>query len=125
MTLEGLATFAAAENGGSEGAWRLRVRGRRWATRALCGNCARPRQGLRLVPGPLATLGRCRACGGPLHAPGFDLIEELPLGSLAARDRNRTLRSLGVRRGDVLSLVCPLQPARHLEVGGPARGGRS
>jgi hypothetical protein len=107
----GLPLSRAAELGVFEGGpWpRLRVHGRLFALGARCG-CGTPP--LRLA-GALDT--RCDRCGRLLAPAGTDLRAELDVESLPGPLRRLSLRDVGARRGDLLSLVAPAG-SRHFEL---------
>jgi molybdopterin/thiamine biosynthesis adenylyltransferase len=59
----------------------------------------------------------CRACGGRLAAGGLGLIEDLTLDEASPALLRRTLRSIGIEAGDVLTVESEMRPV-HIEIGG-------
>lgn len=87
-------------------------------TRALfcqpCGNqvpCS-PRLERRIP----AARRRCPQCGGVMVARGWDMTECLEYDSLDSRDRRRSLGSLGLRSGDIITVRTP-GGDRHFQLG--------
>ena len=58
---------------------------------------------------------QCPACGTTMDVPGFHLHDRLDLGQLSRADRRRSLRSIGFRQGDIITLATP-RGERHLEL---------
>lgn len=56
---------------------------------------------------------RCPKCNEPLTPRGWDLADTLPLGTISATTRRRTLASLGFEEGDIFALTTPAGDA-HL-----------
>jgi len=76
----------------------LRVQGRLFALGSSCACGAPP---LRLVS---ASNIRCDRCGQVLPAAGADLRADLDVAALPAPVQLRSLRDIGIRRGDLFSL---------------------
>lgn len=97
----------------------LGVEGRLLERRAVCVRCGVERPRLR-VAGTRRGRRQCASCGGALETPGFHRVSEIELGALGARERARTLESIGVRRGDVIR-IAGATAIRRFEVGGRAQ----
>jgi adenylyltransferase/sulfurtransferase len=93
----------------------LGVEGRRFERRSVCVGCGAARVRWR-VAGTRSECAVCLRCGGALVTPGFDLSDAIELERLGARTRQRTLRGLGIRRGDVVRIACDGRTRRY-EVG--------
>ncbi|HVR30788.1 MAG TPA: hypothetical protein VMS86_14795 [Thermoanaerobaculia bacterium] len=101
----------------------LRVAGAHFARELVCARCGHRRRVLRLVrpaaqlsPPRLSPRGAaCRRCGGPIVPVGFALAEEVSRRALPARALAAPLRTLGLRAGDVVTLVAGGRAA-HLEI---------
>lgn len=74
---------------------RVEVEERPFATRLLCPSCGATSKTLRLLD---RVKRKCRACGDAMDAPGFDLSAGAEL------DGRRTLRSVGLRTGDICAV---------------------
>jgi molybdopterin/thiamine biosynthesis adenylyltransferase len=84
----------------------LAVAGQVFVTRLFCRNCCRTTPGLFRLERRLAPLARrCQRCHGPLVARGFDKLDRLPIASLPAWTRRATLQRLGIRRGDIVTVL--------------------
>ena len=77
------------------------VPGHRFVRRLVCSACGGERRVFRLEAALDPVLRRCGACGGPMIAPGFDLVESLN-GALPADVLSMTLADVGLRYGDVV-----------------------
>jgi molybdopterin/thiamine biosynthesis adenylyltransferase len=109
-----LGMAAGAGAGASDGASStLAVEGRRFVRKLTCMGCGRVSRRLH-AGGTVAR--RCRRCGQPLAAAGFDLADEVAVGELTRRDLRRRLAAVGVRAGDVITVGGP-QGEVHLEIG--------
>jgi molybdopterin/thiamine biosynthesis adenylyltransferase len=77
----------------------------RYFCRPRCQDCGLAATTLRAQAiGPVP--GRCRRCGGSRqHAAGFDSFDVLQLPALSRRVLQRSLRSLGLRPGDVFTVT--------------------
>ncbi len=89
-----------------------------FATTLRCGECGAGRSILRLASSLTRRDRRCRKCGGELAAVGMDLRERLEIGSLERAELGRSLASLGVRVGDVITVRAG-EATRHFEIAGP------
>jgi molybdopterin/thiamine biosynthesis adenylyltransferase len=83
----------------------IRVESSSFVTKLTCSSCGKAHALLRT----LASLGapRCRSCGSTMTASGFDLQERLEGERLEPRMLRRTLRSVGLRPGDVFTVGTP------------------
>ncbi|MFQ5669249.1 MAG: ThiF family adenylyltransferase [Acidobacteriota bacterium] len=93
----------------------LKVEGASFVRRLACPACGTARLLLRLSAGPGVRMFRCRQCGRPMAGGGFDHVDRLEWGTLPARTRARTLKSLGIRGGDILTVGRP-DTLRHYMV---------
>ena len=100
----------------------LRVHGRLFATRLCCRDCGAVKETMRLVGRDGQMRQPCRRCGGLLAVSGADLIEEVDLTRLTGGARRRSLRRVGLRAGDVISLTGS-NGERHLELTQPSPRG--
>jgi molybdopterin/thiamine biosynthesis adenylyltransferase len=98
-----------------DGGTAITVAGRRFERRFVCAGCRASRTHLRLVSARRAA-PRCGHCGARMVARAFDIAERLEAATLTATERRRTLRSLGVRVGDLLR-VSRADSERYLEIG--------
>jgi adenylyltransferase/sulfurtransferase len=98
----------------------LRVEGGAFVRRLTCRECDHARRTLRWAPTLHRSEGRCRRCGGECFAAGFDMAERLDSAALSPRDRARSLRAIGLRAGDVVS-IRGREEEVHLEIGDDAR----
>ncbi len=82
---------------------KLRVVGQRFVTKLTCRDCGDRRTYVRLGVS-LRGEGtyKCDRCGGEMTATGFDTTDELDAARLSATTAARTLRSAGIRDGDVI-----------------------
>ncbi|MEJ2719736.1 MAG: ThiF family adenylyltransferase [bacterium] len=87
---------------------RLRVVGQRFVTRLTCQNCGHGRAYVRLRVS-LRSDGayKCDRCGGDMIATGFDTADQLNAERLSLPTVSRTLRSIGIRDGDVICVSRP------------------
>jgi adenylyltransferase/sulfurtransferase len=92
----------------------LRVAGDWFARRLSCVDCGWARPTLRLASRLPAAL-RCRRCGGPLARSGHGLAAEIGMEEVGEGGLTRTLGSLGVEPGDVLT-VSGAEAERHVEL---------
>jgi molybdopterin/thiamine biosynthesis adenylyltransferase len=98
----------------------LKVVDQVFARRLSCLECNTTREIGPYVFGRLDRPARvCERCGGTLHVAGFDMIEWLRASDLAPSIRDASLRSFGVRDGDVLSITGG-DRTLHFELGGTA-----
>lgn len=83
----------------------LRVEGKPFVKRLTCSGCGTTHPLLRLECSVNEAKRRCDSCGRRLIASGFDSVEELAESGLSdARLLRRSLRSLGLRPGDVFTI---------------------
>ncbi|UCH83229.1 MAG: ThiF family adenylyltransferase [Candidatus Latescibacterota bacterium] len=89
----------------SDRAMRLQVVGNRFVTHLTCGECGHRRAYVKLRAS-LKNDGtyKCDRCGGEMFAAGFDTLDELDSTRLSAPTASRSLRSVGIRDGDVIRL---------------------
>jgi hypothetical protein len=80
----------------------VRLESKPFVKRLTCG-CGRAKEMLHLECSLAGSRRRC-ACGRKMMAAGFDLIEKLEAADLSPAYLRRTLRSFGLRIGDVVSL---------------------
>jgi molybdopterin/thiamine biosynthesis adenylyltransferase len=82
---------------------RLRVVGQRFITNLTCEDCGHRRSYVKLRVS-LKSDGsyKCDRCGGEMIATGFDTTDELDGARLSTPTAGRTLRSVGIRDGDVV-----------------------
>lgn len=121
LTVAQIIRMAAGEEGDCPG-WSLGVEGQTFICRQYCANCQETTSDLicmtRRIP---PARSRCATCDSALQVRGFDMVESLALPALSRPQRRRSLRSLGLRRGDVVSIRGPAG-VRHFELGvRPAR----
>jgi adenylyltransferase/sulfurtransferase len=95
-----------------EGSPALWVEGQAFVVAVACALCGWRRRVLRLQR-RLREL-RCAKCGGRMVPIGFEMVERL--ATMSERIQHRTLRSLGLRAGDVFSIGTPLGRVRHYEI---------
>jgi molybdopterin/thiamine biosynthesis adenylyltransferase len=93
--------FKSLGDGPSTG---LRLESKPLVRRLVCPLCGQQRPLFHLACSLDPSLRRCSACGQRMIATGFDLIETLKAEDLRGEESNRSLRSLGLRSGDVLSM---------------------
>ena len=105
LTVRRLFELGRASLGGNE-ALSLQVAQQVFAKALVCPGCgARLQTSLRLL-GRLDAVSRtCGGCGGGMRAAGYDLIEWLPEDEIPAGVRAAALSNLGIRRGDVVTVV--------------------
>ncbi len=92
----------------------LRVIGQTFVTRLTCTRCGSGRRLRRLKVALRAQPYTCIPCGGQMVATGFDTTEELEAASFSPSFRRRSLRSLGVREGDIVRVGSATQHAYHV-----------
>ena len=96
---------------------RLSVAGRQFVWRLTCTGCGRRRARGRFDPAQLPPQRRCSACGAPLVAAGFDVAEQLEAAGLPLATLGRSLRGVGIRPGDVMTL-CGTGPEKRFLITG-------
>jgi molybdopterin/thiamine biosynthesis adenylyltransferase len=96
----------------------LEVLGQRFVTRLTCTRCGLRRSHLRLKAAAGASASaKCPRCKAEMIAAGFDLANRLKASTLSKRSKERSLRSIGVRRGDILRIGDPgRSELRYVEV---------
>jgi molybdopterin/thiamine biosynthesis adenylyltransferase len=82
----------------------LRLEGKPFVRRLTCPSCGATQPMLRLECSLRDREKTCARCGKRMIATGFDLLERLNVGSVTQADLMRSLRSLGLRPGDVFSV---------------------
>jgi len=96
----------------------LKVVDQVFARKLSCLACGASREFTPYLFGRLGRTARtCDRCGGTMRVAGFDVIEWLRAPELPVAIRDASLRSLGVRPGDVLALGAGERTA-HFEIGG-------
>ena len=83
----------------------LRVAGRAFVTQLTCPTCGYGRPLLRLAGAHGPARGRCAACGVSMVVAGFDVRDRVSVAELSTALRSRSLRSLGLRHGDVFTIA--------------------
>ena len=94
----------------------LRIEGKSFVTRLTCPGCGKTRSLLRLGCSLRRSQTRCVKCGRCMITPGFDSLERLSADVVPRSALSRSLRSLGLRRGEVFS-VSGEQGEIHFEIG--------
>ena len=95
----------------------VRVAGQTFAKRVTCHGCGRTQDVHLRITGRLRPgERRCAACDGEMRATGFDMIEWLHPAELPRVTLERSLRSFGIRLGDVVRLSTA-EGERHFEIG--------
>lgn len=92
----------------------LRIEGKSFVTRLSCPSCGAKRSLLRLECSLRNKQTKCR-CGRTMIAAGFDALERLSEGVIPENALGRTLRSVGLRSGEVFS-VTGVRGEFHFEV---------
>ena len=77
------------------------VSGQRFVRRLVCAACGGEKRLFHLDGALRPCLRRCGACGRPMAAPGFDIVESLN-GDLPGEVLGMTLGEAGLRYGDVI-----------------------
>ncbi|MCZ6696342.1 MAG: ThiF family adenylyltransferase [Acidobacteria bacterium] len=95
----------------------LRVEASPFIRRLVCSHCGHQRSLLRHRASLAAGGPRCRKCGAGMAAPGFDTLDRLSAAELPERTLRRSLRTLGLRSGDVFS-VGDARRENHYEFAG-------
>jgi len=97
---------------------RVGVAGQQFAMTLTCERCRQQRPAGRLHRGEHRRgAERCRSCGAPCVATGFDLFDQVGLDELPEPARNRSLSELGLLPGDVLTCTTP-DVETHVELCG-------
>ena len=105
---------AAGTSGG------LRIEGKPFVTRMTCPDCGATRSLLRLACALRNARTRCAKCGRRMIATGFDALERLNANVVPKSALSRSLRSLGLRPGEVFS-VSGDEGEFHYELGNNER----
>ena len=100
LTLSDALGFVQSEDGFSSA---LRIEGKAFATRLSCTDCGATRSLLRLECSLRKSHTTC-TCGRRMIATGFDVLEELSAKAVPRRVLGRSLRSLGLRPGEMFSV---------------------
>jgi molybdopterin/thiamine biosynthesis adenylyltransferase len=95
----------------------LRVEASPFIQRLVCIGCGHQRSLLRHRASLTEGGQRCRKCGTRMVAPGFDTRDRLSAAELPERTLRRSLKTLGLRSGDVFS-VGDARRENHYEVAG-------
>jgi adenylyltransferase/sulfurtransferase len=93
----------------------LRVEGDAFVGKLSCAGCGQTKELLRLQSRLRAADNTCTSCGQRAYAAGRDLSERLEASALNGKTLNRSLHSLGFRRGDVFGVGCRRQES-HFEI---------
>lgn len=93
----------------------LRVEGKPFVKRLTCPGCGEIRSLLKLECSLSDRQRKCGRCGQRMIAAGFDLLERLNFASVSRIALARSLRSLGLRAGDVFS-IDERSVERHYEI---------
>ncbi len=110
-----LGSEADAKAGPSRnGSAQLRLAGQTFVTQRRCCGCGTT-EDLLFLSGRLRERA-CPQCGEPLLVVGFYSKDSIAESDITESDATRSLRSLGVRRGDVIS-VCNGARERHIQLG--------
>jgi molybdopterin/thiamine biosynthesis adenylyltransferase len=115
---------AFALGGGAADAERahgVRVEGQVFVRKLTCSSCGATRELPLHLVGRLPRKDRTCMCGQAMRATGFDTTEWLRGDALAAAECSRTLASLGVAVGDVMSVERSGETTHHQigQLGGP------
>lgn len=95
----------------------LRVEGQLFVRQLTCRRCGYRRSLLRLERSFPPPQRRCRECQGPMVTGGFDLVEWLDGAELSIRTGRRSLRSLGLKVGELFSVGSETEQ-KHFEITG-------
>ena len=102
---------------GCDAAVAMKVVDQVFARRLTCLGCGTNREFQPYLFGRLGRTARtCERCGGTMRVAGFDVLEWLRAPELPASVRDASLKSLGVRTGDVLSFA-EGERTLHFELG--------
>jgi len=113
LTLGDALQMAAHGPGQVEHTW-LEVEGRPFTKRLLCPGCGHSKHIMRLFASLSEKASGCALCGQKMSAPGWNLAETLS-DRLPSRALRRSLRSLGLRNGEVFTVGGP-SGERHFEI---------
>ncbi len=101
LSLEALLT----RTGASKDDATLAVAGERFVTQVACAACGTTRPLVRLGAALRQRDRICLVCSRPTAPRGWDLAARIDVGALAPAARRRPLRTLGLRRGDVVTIA--------------------
>jgi hypothetical protein len=93
----------------------LRIEGKPFVTRLRCSDCEATRTVLRLKCSLRSSHIKCR-CGRAMISTGFDALEQLRADGVPPGALSRSLRSLGLRPGEVFSVIGD-EGEFHFEIG--------
>ncbi|MGD0948413.1 MAG: ThiF family adenylyltransferase [Candidatus Binatia bacterium] len=115
LTVAGVLALVSQSNGRHPSA--LRIPGQAFVRQLTCHECGQTRAArLRLIGRMRTAERRCGTCGGEMRGAGFDMIERLNPAELPEATLERSLRSFGIRSGDVVTLSTA-EGERHFEIG--------
>jgi molybdopterin/thiamine biosynthesis adenylyltransferase len=121
LALADLFRMAACDGGPSTG-WAVRLEGHTFARTLFCPGCGGQSDGpLAIVRRIPSRRRRCAACGHEMVARGFDCFDLLEETDLEKRDCRRSLASLGLRAGDIVTVRGP-EGEWHAELGSGSTG---
>lgn len=110
-----LASLSSSQVGSPpNGAAQLRLDGHQFITRRRCSGCGETEDFLHLSR--RLTERDCPSCGEPMHALGFYSQDRIIASDVSPADRRRSLRSLGCRRRDVISVSDGVREV-HIQLG--------
>ena len=107
-----LADVLGASNG--QGSSWLSVEGKPFALRLSCPSCGHTKSLVRLQSSLRSSDRNCALCCEAMAASGWDLAEKLT-ENLQPKVRSRSLRSVGIRHGDIVT-VGSSAGVRHFEI---------
>ena len=93
----------------------IRIERSPFTTELWCWNCDAHRSTLKLTGSLRKRDLRCPRCGLPMAVPGSTLRDRLEISDVPRRHWKRTLASLGLLSGDIVSAVGP-GGVRHCEL---------
>jgi hypothetical protein len=83
--------------------------GGKWFVRTLnCSTCGTTRPTLRLSSSARGALPRCKRCSNPMMVSGLGITEHLDMAALSARDLGRSCAAVGIRTGEVITVMTPM-----------------
>jgi molybdopterin/thiamine biosynthesis adenylyltransferase len=99
----GEALQLASDGAVNRDSW-LQVRGRPFIKRLTCQSCAQTKSVLQLRGSLSEAKKTCERCGKQMVVAGIDLMERLNIGGLSEAEMARSLKSIGIRAGDIFSV---------------------
>ncbi len=93
----------------------LAIAGKHFVRKVLCPGCGGLQRLLRLSRTTAATGAACPQCRRPMVVTGFGVTEVLPASALGAPDRARLLRAIGLRDGEIVTVLTD-SGRRHFEL---------